>query len=70
MTRIHPYTPAGLLRVTCSHCGKHRCRHEWGVTEIGHTRQHYYGLCELCDTLLTAEIVAFLKPRLTVRERP
>ena len=57
--RPKPYTPAGLARLFCVHCGEKASR-QWSLRPCAIGRVGWYPLCINCDVKLNAQVMEFL----------
>jgi len=57
--RKRPYTELGILRVSCSRCGK-PSKFQWQCCATGN---RWMGVCENCDILLNEMVLRFFRIR-------
>jgi len=58
--RPKPYTPLGLSRLNCAHCGDQASR-QWSLRPCAVGRVGWYPLCVECDVRLNALVMDFLQ---------
>lgn len=55
--RKRPYSPRGLRRLTCVHCGSPAVTQQWAICADGNV---YRPFCTPCDVMLNAIVLEFM----------
>ena len=59
--RTRPYTPLGIKRCRCAHCGQMGCEEGWSTDFcVEGNHKHYYPLCPKCDAKIQFLVMTFL----------